>query len=89
MGNKWFNLESHWEELGESFQKIFLKEITFKDLMVITKGWNTTRQFKLQEERATRIRENKTTIQAVEEHLNQKEPTLIPQGLEGVGQLNF
>ncbi|MBW0468915.1 hypothetical protein O181_008630 [Austropuccinia psidii MF-1] len=37
MDNKRFNLESHWEELGASFQKICLKEISFKDLMVITK----------------------------------------------------
>ncbi|MBW0494823.1 hypothetical protein O181_034538 [Austropuccinia psidii MF-1] len=44
MDNKRFNLASHWEELAESFQKICLKEIEFKDLMVITKGWNPTRQ---------------------------------------------
>ncbi|MBW0513883.1 hypothetical protein O181_053598 [Austropuccinia psidii MF-1] len=31
--NKSFNLESHWEELGASFQKIFLKKIDFIDLM--------------------------------------------------------
>ncbi|MBW0531076.1 hypothetical protein O181_070791 [Austropuccinia psidii MF-1] len=65
-------------ELGASFQKICLKEISFKDLMVITKGWNPTRQFRLLEERETRIRENQATIQAIEEHLNQTEPTLIP-----------
>ncbi|MBW0525781.1 hypothetical protein O181_065496 [Austropuccinia psidii MF-1] len=38
MDNKMFNLASHREELGASFQKICLKEIDFKDLMVITKG---------------------------------------------------
>ncbi|MBW0470239.1 hypothetical protein O181_009954 [Austropuccinia psidii MF-1] len=37
MDNKSFNLESHWEELEESFQKICLKEIEFKDLMVTPK----------------------------------------------------
>ncbi|MBW0546092.1 hypothetical protein O181_085807 [Austropuccinia psidii MF-1] len=37
--------------------------------MVITKGWNTTRQFRLLEARATRIRENQATIQAIEEQL--------------------
>ncbi|MBW0481645.1 hypothetical protein O181_021360 [Austropuccinia psidii MF-1] len=47
MDNKRFNLVSHWEELGESFQKICLKEIDFKGLMLITKGWNHTRQFTL------------------------------------------
>ncbi|MBW0473000.1 hypothetical protein O181_012715 [Austropuccinia psidii MF-1] len=40
--NKRFNLASHWEELGASCQKICLKEIDFRDLMVITKGWNPT-----------------------------------------------
>ncbi|MBW0582939.1 hypothetical protein O181_122654, partial [Austropuccinia psidii MF-1] len=37
MDNKRFNLTSHWEELEASFQKICLKEIDFKDLMIITK----------------------------------------------------
>ncbi|MBW0472608.1 hypothetical protein O181_012323 [Austropuccinia psidii MF-1] len=36
MENKRFNLASHWEELEASFQKICLKEIDFRDLMVIT-----------------------------------------------------
>ncbi|MBW0494167.1 hypothetical protein O181_033882 [Austropuccinia psidii MF-1] len=44
MENKRFNLASHWEELGESCQKICLKEIDFRDLMVITKGWNPRRK---------------------------------------------
>ncbi|MBW0586768.1 hypothetical protein O181_126483 [Austropuccinia psidii MF-1] len=30
MDNKRFNLESHWEELGASFQKTCLREIDFK-----------------------------------------------------------
>ncbi|MBW0470497.1 hypothetical protein O181_010212 [Austropuccinia psidii MF-1] len=62
MDNNRFNLASHWEELGSVFQKICLKEIPFKDFMVITKGWNTNMQFKLLEERESRIRENKATI---------------------------
>ncbi|MBW0483519.1 hypothetical protein O181_023234 [Austropuccinia psidii MF-1] len=82
------NLASHWEELGASFQKIFFKEISFKDLMVITKGWNPTRKFRILEERETMIRENQATIQAVEEQLNQTLPTLIPSGSQGVEQLN-
>ncbi|MBW0529316.1 hypothetical protein O181_069031 [Austropuccinia psidii MF-1] len=36
--NKRFNLATHWEELRASWQRIGLKEIDFKDLMVITKG---------------------------------------------------
>ncbi|MBW0491175.1 hypothetical protein O181_030890 [Austropuccinia psidii MF-1] len=53
--------------LGASFQKICLKEIDFRDLMVITKGWNPTTQFRLLEERATSIRENQATIQGIED----------------------
>ncbi|MBW0594189.1 hypothetical protein O181_133904 [Austropuccinia psidii MF-1] len=77
MDNKRFNLESHWAELGESCQKFCLQEIDFKDLMIITKGWNPTRQFRLLEARAQRIEENKVTIQAIEEQLTQTGPTQI------------
>ncbi|MBW0461579.1 hypothetical protein O181_001294 [Austropuccinia psidii MF-1] len=56
--------------------------------MVITKGWNPARQFRLLEERATRIRENKATIQAIEEHPNQTGPDLIPSSSQGVDQPN-
>ncbi|MBW0487241.1 hypothetical protein O181_026956 [Austropuccinia psidii MF-1] len=63
MDNKRFNLESHWEELGASFQKICLKEIDFRELMVITKGWNPTRKFRLLEVREERIRDTQATIQ--------------------------
>ncbi|MBW0532311.1 hypothetical protein O181_072026 [Austropuccinia psidii MF-1] len=89
MDNKRFNIASHWAELGASFQKICLKEIFFKDLMLITKGWNPTRKFRLLEERATRIREDQATIQAIEEQLDQTGPTLIPSGSQGVDQPNF
>ncbi|MBW0583562.1 hypothetical protein O181_123277 [Austropuccinia psidii MF-1] len=88
MDNKRFNLPSHWEELGAICQKIFLKEIPLKDLMVITKGWNPNRQFKLLEEREARISENQAIIQAIEEQLNQTEPTLIPSGSQVVDQSN-
>ncbi|MBW0469959.1 hypothetical protein O181_009674 [Austropuccinia psidii MF-1] len=69
MDNKGLNLAPHWAELGESFQKICLKEIDFKGLMVITKGWNTTRKFRLLEWRATRLRENQATIKTIKEQL--------------------
>ncbi|MBW0533209.1 hypothetical protein O181_072924 [Austropuccinia psidii MF-1] len=62
MDNKRFNLTSHWAELGASFQKICLKEIDFRYLMVITKVWNPTRQFRLLQVRENRIRENQATI---------------------------
>ncbi|MBW0495290.1 hypothetical protein O181_035005 [Austropuccinia psidii MF-1] len=54
--------------------------------MEITKGWNPTRKFRLLEERATRIREDQATIQAIEEQLNQTWPTMIPSGSQGVAQ---
>ncbi|MBW0560781.1 hypothetical protein O181_100496 [Austropuccinia psidii MF-1] len=81
MDNKRFNLASHLKEIGASYQKI-----PFKDNMVITKGWNPNRQLKLLEERETRIRENQATIQAIEEQLNQTEPTLIPSVSQGLHQ---
>ncbi|MBW0569968.1 hypothetical protein O181_109683, partial [Austropuccinia psidii MF-1] len=62
MNNKRFNLASHWAELGASCHKICLKEIDFKNLIVITKGWNPTRQFRLLEVRTNRIREKQATI---------------------------
>ncbi|MBW0491208.1 hypothetical protein O181_030923 [Austropuccinia psidii MF-1] len=88
MEHKRFNLASHWEELGAHCQKICLKEIPFKDLMVITKGWNSTKKFRLLEERETRIRENQATIQDIEEKLNQTGTTIIPSGSKGLDQPN-
>ncbi|MBW0490487.1 hypothetical protein O181_030202 [Austropuccinia psidii MF-1] len=88
MNNKRFNLASHWAELGASFQKICLKEIDFRELMVITKGWNPTRHFRLLEVSANRIRENQATIQAIEEQLIQTGHTQIPSGLQGAGQIS-
>ncbi|MBW0525184.1 hypothetical protein O181_064899 [Austropuccinia psidii MF-1] len=86
MDSKRLNLESHWEEVEASFQKICLKEIDFKDLMVITKGWNPTRKVKILEVRAKRIRENQATIQAIEEQLTQTGHDQIPSGSKAVGQ---
>ncbi|MBW0504553.1 hypothetical protein O181_044268 [Austropuccinia psidii MF-1] len=86
MDIKRFKLASHWEELGASFQRICLKAIDFKDIMVMTKGRNSTRQFRLVEVRANRIRENQATIQAIEEQLTQTGHTHIPSGTQGVGQ---
>ncbi|MBW0487813.1 hypothetical protein O181_027528 [Austropuccinia psidii MF-1] len=56
---------------------------------MLPEDWNTTRQFRLLEERATRIRENQATIQAVEEQLNQTGPILIPSGSQEVYQTSF
>ncbi|MBW0564434.1 hypothetical protein O181_104149 [Austropuccinia psidii MF-1] len=88
MDNKRFNLASHWAELGASFQRICLKEIDFKDLMVITKGWNPTMQLGLLEAMENRIRENKATIQVIEEPSTQTGPTQIPSGSQGAGQIS-
>ncbi|MBW0467120.1 hypothetical protein O181_006835 [Austropuccinia psidii MF-1] len=87
MDNKRFNLASHWAELAASCQKIFIKEIDFRDLMVITKGWNSTRKFRLLEVRANRIRENQAAIEAIEEQLTQTGHTHIPEGSQGAGQI--
>ncbi|MBW0480230.1 hypothetical protein O181_019945 [Austropuccinia psidii MF-1] len=54
--------------------------------MVITKGWNPTRKFRLLEVRENRIRENQATFQTIEEQLNQSGNTQIPSGSQGVGQ---
>ncbi|MBW0482491.1 hypothetical protein O181_022206 [Austropuccinia psidii MF-1] len=88
MANKSFNLASHWAKLGTSFQNICLKEIDFKDLMIITKGCNPTRQFRILEVKANRIRENKETIQAIEEQLTHTGHTQIPSGSQGAGQIS-
>ncbi|MBW0559173.1 hypothetical protein O181_098888 [Austropuccinia psidii MF-1] len=76
-----------WAELGASCQRICLKEIDFKDLMIMTKGWNPTRQFRLLEVTENRIREKQATIQAIEEQLTQTGPTQIPSGSQGAGQI--
>ncbi|MBW0463761.1 hypothetical protein O181_003476 [Austropuccinia psidii MF-1] len=52
---------------GDRFQKICLREMSSKDLMYITKGWNTNRKFRLLEEREAKIRGNKATLKAIEE----------------------
>ncbi|MBW0472797.1 hypothetical protein O181_012512 [Austropuccinia psidii MF-1] len=54
--------------------------------MVITKGWNPTRKFRLLELRENRIRENQATIQAIEEQLTQTAHTQISSGSQGVDQ---
>ncbi|MBW0502880.1 hypothetical protein O181_042595 [Austropuccinia psidii MF-1] len=86
LDNKRFNLASFWAEVKASFQKICLKEIYFKGLVLITKGCNPTRQFRPLEKRETRIRENQATIQAIEEQLTQTGHTQIPSGSQGVDQ---
>ncbi|MBW0489562.1 hypothetical protein O181_029277 [Austropuccinia psidii MF-1] len=88
MGKIRLNLASHWAERAASFQKIFLKEIDFKDLMVITKGWNPTRLFRPPEVRENRIRENQAKIQALEEELTQTGYTQIPSGSQGAGPIS-
>ncbi|MBW0517218.1 hypothetical protein O181_056933 [Austropuccinia psidii MF-1] len=88
MDNKWFYLASYWVELGASWKKIGLKEIYFRNLMVITKCWNPTRQCRLLEVRANRISENQATVQAIEEQLTQTGNTQIPSGSQGEGPIS-
>ncbi|MBW0583702.1 hypothetical protein O181_123417 [Austropuccinia psidii MF-1] len=56
--------------------------------MLTTKGLNPTRQFRLLEVMANRIRENPATIQAVEEKLTQTGNTQIPSGPQEAGQIS-
>ncbi|MBW0543530.1 hypothetical protein O181_083245 [Austropuccinia psidii MF-1] len=65
------------------------EDMSFKDLMEITKDWNPKRQFKLLEEREAKIRENQATIQTIEEQSSQKENIMTSLGSQGVGQPNF
>ncbi|MBW0462238.1 hypothetical protein O181_001953 [Austropuccinia psidii MF-1] len=83
METKRFNLDSHWKKPGGGFQKISLREIYFKELMERPKGWNPKNKLKLLEEREAKIRENKATIQDIEEKSNQKENILTPSGSQG------
>ncbi|MBW0508313.1 hypothetical protein O181_048028 [Austropuccinia psidii MF-1] len=85
---KRFNLASNWEVLRAGFQKIYLKEIPFKDLMVITKGWNPNRKLKLLEGKAARIRDNQATIQEIEKKTRQR-ILLFLSGSQGVKQPNY
>ncbi|MBW0553189.1 hypothetical protein O181_092904 [Austropuccinia psidii MF-1] len=52
------------------------------------KSSNDTRNFRLLEVRANRIRENQATIKAIEEQLNQAGNTQIPSGSQGAGQIS-
>ncbi|MBW0539660.1 hypothetical protein O181_079375 [Austropuccinia psidii MF-1] len=88
MDNKRFNLASYWAKLGASSQKICLKGIDFRDLMVMYKGWTPAMQFRLLDVRGNRIGENQATIQAIEEQLTQTGHTQIPSGSQGVGQIS-
>ncbi|MBW0590046.1 hypothetical protein O181_129761 [Austropuccinia psidii MF-1] len=54
--------------------------------MVITKGWNTTRNFRLLEERETSISENQATIQPIEEQMTHTGNMQIPSCSQVVGQ---
>ncbi|MBW0577616.1 hypothetical protein O181_117331 [Austropuccinia psidii MF-1] len=77
--------------LGRTWSKFpedLFQRDKFKDLMVIIKGWNPTRQFRLLVVRATRIREDQATIQAIEEQLTQTGHTQIPSGSQGAGQIS-
>ncbi|MBW0521180.1 hypothetical protein O181_060895 [Austropuccinia psidii MF-1] len=56
--------------------------------MVITKGWNPTRKFRLLDVRANMLRENQATIQAIEEKLTQPGNTQIYSGSQGAGQIS-
>ncbi|MBW0461813.1 hypothetical protein O181_001528 [Austropuccinia psidii MF-1] len=90
MKNKSLNLPSNYKELSEIFEKICLREISFKYILEITKGWSPNRQLKLLEDREAKVRENQATIQAIEEKWNQKEHNMTSSRSQGVLEnLNF
>ncbi|MBW0505397.1 hypothetical protein O181_045112 [Austropuccinia psidii MF-1] len=86
MEHKWFNLDSHWEDLEERSQEIFLRGMSFKDFIQISKGCNPKMQFKLLKEKAAKTSKNQATIQAIEEKRGHKEKIMNPSGSQGVYQ---
>ncbi|MBW0464164.1 hypothetical protein O181_003879 [Austropuccinia psidii MF-1] len=66
-------------------KKICFKEVSYKELVKITKGWNPNKQFKPLEKREAKMRKNKARIQAIGKQCSQKENALTPSGSQGVG----
>ncbi|MBW0548781.1 hypothetical protein O181_088496 [Austropuccinia psidii MF-1] len=83
---KRFNLASDLEELKAGCHMIYLEQIPFKYLMVIAKGLDPKRQFKILEEREARTRDNQATVQEIEGKLNPTQNTVIPSGSQGVNK---
>ncbi|MBW0463941.1 hypothetical protein O181_003656 [Austropuccinia psidii MF-1] len=90
MDNKRFNQASHWGELGASFQKIFLKEIDFRELM-LSSGFTPFRNQQIvgQESPFFTIpggfQEKKRTQGGKKDHLQPKEERVRPNDPEAVG----
>ncbi|MBW0465565.1 hypothetical protein O181_005280 [Austropuccinia psidii MF-1] len=87
----WTTIVSTWQPVGRTWSK-FPEDLSQKDrlqtLMVISKGWNPTRQFRLLKVSANRIRENQATIQDMEEQLTQTGHNHIPSTSQGAGQIS-
>ncbi|MBW0477320.1 hypothetical protein O181_017035 [Austropuccinia psidii MF-1] len=77
--------------LGRNWSKL-PEDISQRDIFYIS--YSNQKRMESQQEaqtpggRATRIRDNKDTIQAIEEQLKQTDPTLIPSASQGVDQPN-
>ncbi|MBW0527071.1 hypothetical protein O181_066786 [Austropuccinia psidii MF-1] len=84
MENKLLTIAASWEEVIITTQKICLKQIPWMDLMEEMKVWNPKRNFKVLEERETRIRENQESIKDIKSSLYMEEPSQIqePPGRE-------
>ncbi|MBW0480736.1 hypothetical protein O181_020451 [Austropuccinia psidii MF-1] len=80
-----FTLGKTWRKLPEDMSQIDILQKT----LLITKGWNPNRRFKILEEREARIRETQATIQTIEEQLHQAEHALFPSRSQGVNQPDF
>ncbi|MBW0483904.1 hypothetical protein O181_023619 [Austropuccinia psidii MF-1] len=74
-----------WSKLPEDFSQRERLERPYGNPQ---KSWNRTRQFRLLEVRANRIRENQATIQAIEEQLTQKGNTQILSVSQGAIQIS-
>ncbi|MBW0542304.1 hypothetical protein O181_082019 [Austropuccinia psidii MF-1] len=71
-----------WNKFPEDMSQIDILQRPYGN----HQSWNSTRTFRLLEERSNGIRENQATIKAIEEQLTQTGHTQIPSGSLGVGQ---
>ncbi|MBW0467205.1 hypothetical protein O181_006920 [Austropuccinia psidii MF-1] len=77
-------MEASWEEVRITTKKIFIQKMAWMELMKEIKGWNPNRNFKLLEERSTRIKEDQEAIQAIEvsQHMEEASHIQVPQYME-------
>ncbi|MBW0463646.1 hypothetical protein O181_003361 [Austropuccinia psidii MF-1] len=69
---------------GNKNPEYLSQEMAWIDLMKEIKGWNPNKNYKLLEERETRIKDNQPAIQAIEKSLYMEDPSQIqvPKDME-------